>query len=257
MDRRLEENLSRELRERVNDLLCATQLLAPLAQEKGTDRDREHLAILQRSLYQLIRTVSHLDLARGGGPEPCLRAVDAAGVCRDLGRALDSLLPLTGVSFTWSLGVEGVLTLADDDLLEQALLNLVTNAAQAAGKGGRVELRFDRRGSSLNYTVTDNGSGPACFEPEEDPDPFLKRPGGVGLGLVTARHIAEAHGGALILESSATGTRAVLSIPLRKEKSTTVRGPKDPPSWLGGFSPALVELSPVLPTSSYRAEDVE
>lgn len=257
MDGRLEENLSRELREQVNDLLCAVQLLTPLAQEKGTDRDREYLAILQRSLYQLIRTVSHLDLTRGDGPSPSLRTVDAAGVCRDLGRSLDSLLPMAGVHFTCSLGVERVLTLADDALLEQALLNLVANAVQAAGKGGKVSLRFDRRGNFLYYTVSDNGSTPPCFEPEEDPDPFLKHPGGVGLGLAAVRHIAEAHGGALILESSATGTRAVLSVPLRKEKSTTVRGPKAPPAWLGGFSPALVELSPVLPPSAFQAEDVE
>lgn len=257
MDGRLEENLSRELRERVNDLLCAVQLLTPLAQEKGTDRDREYLAILQRSLYQLIRTVSHLDLTRGDGPSPNLRTVDAAGVCRDLGRSLDSLLPMAGVRFTCSLGVERVLTLADDALLEQALLNLVANAVQAAGKGGRVSLRFDRRENFLYYTVADNGSTPPCFEPEEDPDPFLKSPGGLGLGLAAARHIAEAHGGALILESSPSGTQAVLTLPVRKENSTTVCGPKNPPDWLGGFSPALVELSPVLPPSAFQAEDVE
>jgi nitrogen fixation/metabolism regulation signal transduction histidine kinase len=105
---------------------------------------------------------------------------------------------------------------ADGDQLEQLLINLVSNAVDAASEtGGGVELSWDRRDGALDLRVIDDGPGlPATanlFTPF-----FTTKRTGTGIGLVLSRQIAEAHGGTLTLEdrSDARGCVARLRIPL-------------------------------------------
>jgi nitrogen fixation/metabolism regulation signal transduction histidine kinase len=90
---------------------------------------------------------------------------------------------------------------ADGDQLQQLLINLVRNAADASlESGGSVEITWRDAGSMLEIDVLDEGPGLAnranLFVPF-----FTTKPGGTGIGLVLSRQIAEAHGGALTLEN--------------------------------------------------------
>lgn len=105
---------------------------------------------------------------------------------------------------------------ADRDQLEQALINLVRNAVDAALEtGGAVDVTWRLDGARVELVVRDEGLGlpttANLFVPF-----FTTKPQGTGIGLVLSRQIAEAHGGLLSLDNrrDRTGCVAVLSIPL-------------------------------------------
>jgi len=105
---------------------------------------------------------------------------------------------------------------ADGDLLDQLLINLVRNAADASLEtNGQVTVSWGRNSSGLEVFVEDEGAGlsnPAnLFVPF-----FTTKKNGSGIGLVLSRQIAEAHGGSITLENrkDRQGCRARLRLPL-------------------------------------------
>jgi signal transduction histidine kinase len=103
---------------------------------------------------------------------------------------------------------------ADGDQLDQALINLVRNAVDAAlPTGGAVEIDWVTDESTVEVRVRDEGPGlPATtnlFVPF-----FTTKPDGSGIGLVLSRQIAEAHGGLLTLENRATGRGCIARLRL-------------------------------------------
>jgi nitrogen fixation/metabolism regulation signal transduction histidine kinase len=104
----------------------------------------------------------------------------------------------------------------DADQLEQLLINLLRNAADAALEtGGGVRIGWRKNASYVEIKVEDDGPGLSntgnLFVPF-----FTTKPGGSGIGLVLSRQIAEAHGGALTLENRRTGSgcEAKLRLPI-------------------------------------------
>lgn len=109
-----------------------------------------------------------------------------------------------------------VVVAGDPDQLQQALINLVHNAVDAAVEtSGSVRLSWHRRGREVEIVIEDNG--PGFTNPGNMFVPFFTtKPGGSGIGLVLSRQIAEAHGGSLIIENreDIRGARARLRLPL-------------------------------------------
>jgi len=142
-------------------------------------------------------------------PKPKLRPVEVGAWVRRVA-AMETRLPVR-------LAAGPELTVrADADQLDQLLINLVRNAAEASLEtGGGVNAGWKRNGIGIELWVEDEGPGIAnpanLFVPF-----FTTKPGGAGIGLVLSRQIAEAHGGTLTLENrpNAHGAIARLHLPL-------------------------------------------
>ncbi len=97
--------------------------------------------------------------------------------------------------------------LADPDLLAQMLLGLVTNAAEALDRGGRIDLRVDPQPDTVHFEVADSGPGIALEDAERIFEPFFTtKPTGTGLGLAMTARIVQAHGGQIeVLQGRGAG----------------------------------------------------
>jgi signal transduction histidine kinase len=93
--------------------------------------------------------------------------------------------------------------LADGVLLEQALVNLLTNALDALGQGGILIVSCGMDGDRVKMEVNDNGPGIPQADLENVFTPFFttKKTKGTGLGLALAQTVIQAHGGEIVLNS--------------------------------------------------------
>ena len=102
----------------------------------------------------------------------------------------------------------------DPDQLEQVLINLLRNAADASLiTKGRTAIGWRRDGAMLEIWVKDEGPGLSSTANLFVPF-FTTKPGGSGIGLVLSRQIAEGHGGALMLENRTDGPGCIARLRL-------------------------------------------
>jgi two-component system, OmpR family, phosphate regulon sensor histidine kinase PhoR len=110
----------------------------------------------------------------------------------------------------------------DASLLREVLQNLLDNAVQYTQPGGKITLSAAPRDSEVVVTVADTGIGIPVAEKERIFERFYRvdaarsrEVGGTGLGLSIAKHIVEAHGGRIWVDSSVgQGSQFHFSIPL-------------------------------------------
>jgi PAS domain S-box-containing protein len=114
---------------------------------------------------------------------------------------------------------------ADQDLLLQALHNLVDNAIKFTGPGGEVSIGVNTFDETVVYKVEDNGIGISPADQQKLFEKFFRvsskgglEEGGSGLGLAIVKSIAERHGGQVRVESQlGIGSKFFLEIPLQQK----------------------------------------
>jgi PAS domain S-box-containing protein len=113
--------------------------------------------------------------------------------------------------------VPGGLSLEGDDvLLRQAFANLIQNAAEAMGDGGKVVVRAETSGEKVTVSVTDTGHGVGDDILEKILLPFFTtKEKGTGLGLAIVQRIVVDHAGDLDIKSGEGGTTVSITLPLK------------------------------------------
>jgi two-component system, NtrC family, nitrogen regulation sensor histidine kinase NtrY len=151
-------------------------------------------------------------------PEPRPEIIAAGPFAAGLERLMRGVMEEKAVAFRSRVEPEGLVLRADPELLEQAMINLLKNAIEAAagGQDPRIELSCRAGDGRVVLSVSDNGRGLPETDPEQVFTPFFTtKAGGSGVGLSLARQIAQAHGGALTARrNNPTGATFTLSLPM-------------------------------------------
>ena len=204
---RLAAGVAHEINNPLGVILGYSKLLGRKAAPDAAD----DLAVIEEEALRAKEIVDGLlDLSRPlpGGAE----RVDLRALSEDVVSRLRDARFLEGVE----VHVDGAAVAPGNaEKLRQVLVNLVRNAAEAAGPGGRVDVAVGEWEGSAEVAVADTGPGiPAerrarLFEPF-----FTTKPHGTGLGLAVSRAIARAHGGELAADAPpGGGARFALRIP--------------------------------------------
>jgi len=219
-------------------LALSDETAAGFAHEIGTPLNTMsgHLQLLHEDLRRrgdvdgvervqlLLTQVDRMAKIVRGGLErtlwPAARAhpTDLAGVA---GRMLAFLSPaleaarITASTSQRAPNTPPVLALADPDLVEQILLNLLKNAIEAVGPDGRIRVDTSTTDGRAIVEVADNGPGLGPDARAHLFQPFVtsKGQGGSGLGLAVSRRLARTMGGELIYVPTDQGTRWRLTLP--------------------------------------------
>lgn len=141
------------------------------------------------------------------------REPDTVGAVVDAAlRAFEPIRLREHVTLTASVPTDLPLILADRAMLSQALLNLLQNAAKYGGDGREIDLVCRRANGRVSLSVADRGPGiprrerRRIFERFYRLDDRLNRKQeGSGLGLAIVRHVAQAHGGKVVVRNRPEG----------------------------------------------------
>jgi signal transduction histidine kinase len=214
--------LAHQLRNAVTGARMALQLhqrrcVAP-HEDKSLSVALRQLALTETQVRGL------LSLGRTERSQPGL--CNAGQIVEEVASLVDPICEHAGV--TLERNVDGSIESAacvpaDLESLRAAVLNLVTNAIEAAGPGGSVTLRTLRHDAMVGIEIGDNGAGPPARVAESLFEPFVtSKPEGVGLGLALARQVAVDHGGTLTWKREADRTVFRLMLPAVDATSATI-----------------------------------
>ncbi len=208
-----------------------------LAEDKAEDHpDRAGLDLIAGEAARMKQIVAGLlDYARAGKDDE-RASCDPAAVARHVAALVAPQLRRARV--TLAVDVDGALEAAiDAHALQQVLVNLVQNAAQAMPDGGTVTIGrvAIAGGVALGLDVTDDGPGVAAADRARVFDPFFttKAPGaGTGLGLAVVKHLVARAGGTIevIDAPGGKGARFRVTLPcatLDQESSRSAAAGRD------------------------------
>ncbi|NYE57698.1 HAMP domain-containing sensor histidine kinase [Carboxydothermus ferrireducens] len=206
--RQMIADIAHELRTPLSILQGNFELLL----EKVIEADEETLHSLAEEVKRLSRLVEELrelSLAEAGELKILPVEVEVNQFFSEVAAPFTSLAEAKSISFETTLPAKGERYSFDPDRMKQVVYNLLTNAFQYTGEGGKVKLEVKLLDGKLLIEVTDTGPG---IPPEDLPYIFerfyrgeksrSRATGGSGLGLAIAKSLVEAHGGKIWVEST-------------------------------------------------------
>jgi signal transduction histidine kinase len=214
---RMSAQITHEIRNPLSSIGLNAELLQDEIAQIGMKDTSEAVVLIKAIGGEVDRlnavTEHYLRFARLPRPEPVLG--DLCALVQSLVDFVRPDLRHKGVVIRATVGTLPDVPF-DANLMRQALINLIRNAAEAIQEGGEVDLVVDLEEEWARIHVQDNGSGISGDHIEQIFEPFFStRAEGTGLGLALAREIVEEHGGRVDVSTEVgVGTTFVVRLPL-------------------------------------------
>jgi two-component system sensor histidine kinase KdpD len=214
-------SISHDLRTPLASILgAASSLKAYGASMEEKDRDELLGSIVEESdrLNRFIANLLDMTRLESGAVAPRLELIDLSDV---VGSALNRAAKvLAEHQVELDLPRNLPMMKIDPVLLEQALFNLLDNAAKYSKPGAKVRVTGEIYGGNIRVAISDSGAGIPPQDVERIFDKFYRvqssdhKRAGTGLGLAIARGFVEAMGGTLTASNRDGGAGAVFTINL-------------------------------------------
>ena len=252
---------ARELRGPLSTIMLTAQRLFPVTALEDSPEVRRNAAQLNRGLYQMLRVVGNMsDAGHYATSTSRQETVNICAEVEEIFRKAAQLVSHTGITLEYQGPAAPIYCLADQENLERAILNMVSNSVKFTPAGGVIRGSLTRNGSRLYLSVQDNGCGIApnlmgsVFTRFQRQCGLEDRRFGIGLGLVLVRSAATAHGGAVLIDSpEGGGTRVTMTLAIRHNEGI-VRSRLMKVDYAGELDHSLFELSEFLPDFLYEGE---
>jgi two-component system phosphate regulon sensor histidine kinase PhoR len=216
--------VSHELKTPLHVMGVTQEMIESLPEERRLAQFRQYGDIWRRNLMRLRFIIENLvDSQRptGMGFKLEKRPANLMDLAREVARELEPVASARSVQ----LHIEGaslLLASMDGNAVRRLLENLLTNAIKFSHLGGEVEIRLRTQDEMVCLEVCDFGMGidphikPFLFQPfYRSPEALKVGVQGTGLGLYVSKMIAEAHGGAISLDSEpGKGATVTVRLPL-------------------------------------------
>ena len=254
--------------------LAAQQLRAPLSSAmlnadllqsnpavQEDPQAKAQMCQLNRGLYQLLRAVGNMADASGVYIRPEQQEMrNATAVFDEIMQKACDVLVQTNRTVVFKGLQKPVQCSLDTELLERAVLNLVSNAVKFSPEGGSIQAGLRLHGNQLMFTIENSVVAGSATQVQNAFNHFLREPGidghqyGIGLGMSIVISAAYAHGGTVLFNTnSKNGARIILTIAANRTAPNVLESPlRLIGGHTGGFDSLLVELSDVLPDSAYN-----
>ena len=206
-------SIAHELNTPLGTVLLRAQLMQ---QQLGDDGDSSDLDVIE-SEAQRCRGIIDSLLGFSRRSEGMTSRTNVGSLIRESLSLVKNDMVLKGISVRAEYDDKEVIIWADSNQIQQVVLNLVTNAADAMPDGGRLEIRTHFREDFVEIRVADNGRGMDEDVLKRALDPFFTTKGrgkGTGLGLAICQRIVEEHKGEIKIQSQAGhGTTVLVRLP--------------------------------------------
>jgi signal transduction histidine kinase/DNA-binding response OmpR family regulator len=217
--------VAHDLRNPLTAIAAHAELLRHTMAPDGSEKQRTTLQKIEQIAWRTHQMVEDLlEISRLEQRPFALRAavVEPVALIREAESMLQALAKTRSIALEFDGPPELPAILADGTRMAQVLSNLVGNALKFTPANGTVRVHWRSEPEEIVVCVSDTGPGipvdrvPDLFRPFWQADPSDRR--GVGLGLMIARAIVEAHGGRIWVES-VPGSGATFSFSIPRDSS--------------------------------------
>lgn len=226
-DRDLERQLIGDVAHELRTPLMAIQATVEAIQDGVFEADEEHLNTISfetRRLGRLVEALLHLNRLENGTTEVKRDLVNLSSVVGGLSTMHEALIESSGIMFFTDVA-PNVMIVGDQDLISQAVANLLSNAVRYTPENGMVTVELTRENGYAKISVRDTGVGIS----DEDMKKVFSRfwradvarqsvDGGLGIGLALVKEVVDQHFGDVSVSSTlGEGSTFVMRIPLAPE----------------------------------------
>lgn len=226
-DIKLEHRLTSDVAHELRTPLMAMQATVEAMQDGVLPADQNNLATVAievRRLSRLVDAMLRLSRMENGKTPIDIHKCDVIRMTSDLVTAHSQLFQDNGIELTFDnlTGHNSFTVEIDEDLIREAIVNLLSNAMRYTPEGGSVNVRVARDRRNVLISVKDTGMGiakediPRVFSRFWRSDASRERAvGGLGVGLSLTKEIVDRHNGTISVDSEeGVGTTFTLHLPL-------------------------------------------